>query len=97
MTRRRVPLIPVLHATAVIAAVTLVAVLAGCGGGGGAPASLRAVWRAYTVTPAAAGRAAFDRAATVRLLDRSGRERVLFGLEQLTPEGLAHDIRKLAR
>ena len=213
MTRRRVPLIPVLLATAVIAAVTLVAVLAGCGGGGGtassgsstppldtvtgfagaalpgsparhpftladqsgrsaslddfrgqvtvlaflssacgaacvliaqqirgaldelahpvpvlfvsadprvdtrarvarflaqvslagrahyltgAPATLRAVWRAYRVTPAAAGRTAFDRAATVRLLDRGGRERVLFGLEQLTPEGLSHDIHKLA-
>jgi len=32
----------------------------------------------------------------VVLLDRSGRARVLFGPEQLTPEALAHDIRKLS-
>jgi hypothetical protein len=31
----------------------------------------------------------------VLLLDRAGRERVLFGIEQLTPESLAHDIGKL--
>ena len=28
-------------------------------------------------------------------LDRSGRERVIFQLEQLTPEALSHDVRKL--
>jgi protein SCO1 len=57
--------------------------------------ALQPVWRAYGILPASAGRAAFDRSASVLLLDRSGRERVLFGLEQLTPEGLAHDVRKL--
>jgi hypothetical protein len=29
------------------------------------------------------------------LIDRNGFERVGFGLEQITPEGLAHDIRLL--
>jgi hypothetical protein len=47
------------------------------------------------VTPASAGRAAFDLHATVMLLDRRGSVRVLFQQEQLTPENLAHDIRKL--
>jgi cytochrome oxidase Cu insertion factor (SCO1/SenC/PrrC family) len=58
-------------------------------------AQLRGVWRAYRIAPAADGRSAFERTATVLLLDRRGRERVLFGLEQLTGESLAHDIRKL--
>jgi cytochrome oxidase Cu insertion factor (SCO1/SenC/PrrC family) len=62
----------------------------------GPPAQLRSVWRAYRIAPASDGRAAFERTATVMLLDRSGRERVLFGLEQLTPESLAHDIERLA-
>jgi len=43
----------------------------------------------------AVGRAAFDNYASVLLLDSSGRERVLFQSEQLTPESLAHDIRRL--
>lgn len=61
----------------------------------GALPRLRSVWRAYRVTPASAGRAAFDRSASVMLLDGHGSERVLFGQEQLTPESLTHDIRKL--
>jgi len=47
------------------------------------------------VAPAADGRAAFERTASVLLLDGRGRERVVYGLEQLTPESLAHDIRRL--
>lgn len=61
----------------------------------GSPAQLRAVWHAYGVTPASAGRGAFDAAATVYLIDKAGFERVEFGVEQLTPEGLAHDIARL--
>jgi protein SCO1 len=61
----------------------------------GAAAQLRKVWRAYRVTPASAGRAASEAAITVLLIDRHGFERVGFGLEQITPEGLAHDIRLL--
>jgi protein SCO1/2 len=58
--------------------------------------SLRPIWGAYRVHPPRSDRAAFQRSATVVLLDRHGRQRVIFGLEQLTPEGLAHDLRKLA-
>ncbi|MCW3025232.1 MAG: electron transport protein SCO1/SenC [Solirubrobacterales bacterium] len=61
----------------------------------GSPARLRAIWRAYRIAPASDGAASFQRTASVLLVDRRGRERVLFGLEQLTPESLAHDIRRL--
>ncbi len=61
----------------------------------GPSAQLRAMWHAYGVTPASTGRAAFDATAAVYLIDPSGDERVVFGVEQLTPEGLAHDIGKL--
>ncbi len=57
---------------------------------------LRPVWRAYHVTaPAAAGQAAVEDAIAILLIDKRGLERVGFGLEQLTPEALAHDIRRL--
>ena len=62
---------------------------------GGSLAQLRPVWRSFRIVPATAGRAAFDRSASVFLLDRTGRQRVLFQPEELTPETLAHDIRKL--
>jgi protein SCO1/2 len=61
----------------------------------GTPAQLRAVWHAYGATPARAGALAYERAAFVLLLDRAGAPRVEFPLEQLTPEALAHDVRKL--
>jgi len=61
----------------------------------GTPRALHPIWRAYAIRPPSAGRGAFERSATVLLLDRDGRERVVFGLEQLTPEGLAHDVREL--
>jgi protein SCO1 len=61
----------------------------------GSPAQLRPIWRAYRVHPASAGRATFDKYAFLLLLDARGRERVLFEPEVLTPEALAHDIRKL--
>jgi len=61
----------------------------------GSASALAAVWRAYGVHPASDGRANFANYATVRLLDAKGRERVLYGTEQLTPEALAHDIRLL--
>ncbi|HXD53667.1 MAG TPA: SCO family protein [Solirubrobacteraceae bacterium] len=61
----------------------------------GTETRLAAVWKAYGVHPAADGRAAFAKYATVRLLDSAGRERVIYGAEQLTPDALAHDVRKL--
>ena len=62
---------------------------------GGSLAQLRPIWRSFRIVPATAGRAVFDRSASVFLLDRTGRQRVLFQPEELTPETLAHDIRKL--
>ena len=62
----------------------------------GSPAALKPIWRAYGVVPPTSNRAAFERAAYVLLLDRNGRQRVVFGVEQLTPEGVAHDVRKLS-
>ena len=59
------------------------------------PWPLRRVWRSYRITPPSSGAGAFARAASVLLIDRDGRERVAFGIEQLTPESLAHDIGKL--
>jgi protein SCO1/2 len=61
----------------------------------GTPKELGPVWRAYRIPPPSAGRAASEAATTVLLIGRSGDERVAFGLEQLTPEGLSHDIRLL--
>ena len=61
----------------------------------GSPAALADVWRTYRVKPASAGASTFAGHATVFLIDSAGRERVLYGTEQLTPEALAHDIGKL--
>jgi protein SCO1/2 len=58
----------------------------------GSRAALQSVWRSYKVKPAAAGKAAFASHLTVFLIDPEGRERVLYGPEQLTPEALAHDV-----
>jgi protein SCO1/2 len=61
----------------------------------GAPALLAHVWSAYDVKPASAGSRVFDEYASVLLIDPSGRERVVFESEQLTPESLSHDIQLL--
>lgn len=61
----------------------------------GTPKELGPIWRAYRITPPSAGRAASEAATTVLLIGRSGDERVAFGLGQLTPESLSHDIRLL--
>jgi len=61
----------------------------------GTPAQLRAVWRAYAIKPASDGVAVFDEYAPVLLIDGSGHKRVLFEAEELTPEGLSHDVRTL--
>jgi protein SCO1 len=61
----------------------------------GSPSELRAVWRAYGIVPSGLGDAESPHAAAVLLIDRAGQKRDLFQVEQLTPEGLVHDIRKL--
>jgi cytochrome oxidase Cu insertion factor (SCO1/SenC/PrrC family) len=63
----------------------------------GPPPALARVLERYRVVTPVRGQAAFEAAATVHLLDASGRERVLYQEEQLTPEALAHDIRALQR
>jgi protein SCO1 len=61
----------------------------------GTPTELRAVWRAYDIVPSQLGDAESPHAAAILLIDRAGQKRDLFQVEQLTPEGLVHDIRKL--
>jgi protein SCO1 len=61
----------------------------------GTPAELKRVWRAYSIVPAQLANANSPHAASVLLIDRLGQERDLFQVEQLTPEALAHDVRKL--
>jgi protein SCO1/2 len=61
----------------------------------GTRAQLTPIWRAYNVVPAQLGDAGSPHPASVLLIDRAGQERDLFQVEQLTPEALAHDIRKL--
>jgi protein SCO1/2 len=61
----------------------------------GAPAELRRVWRAYKVVPAQLADANSAHPAEVVLIDHAGQQRDLFQVEQLTPEGLVHDVRRL--
>jgi protein SCO1/2 len=61
----------------------------------GATAQLRPVWHAYAAVPASAGAVAYERSAFVLLLDKRGAPQVEFPVEELTPEALAHDIRRL--
>jgi protein SCO1/2 len=56
--------------------------------------SLAPVWKGYGVVPQ---RGSLEHSATVVLVDGAGRQRVGFPYDQLTPEALAHDIRRLAR
>ncbi|MGI8781811.1 MAG: SCO family protein [Solirubrobacteraceae bacterium] len=58
----------------------------------GSRRELAPVWKGYGVTPQ---RGALDHSATVVLVDARGRQRIGFPYSQLTPEALAHDIRRL--
>ncbi len=55
---------------------------------------MRRVWHAYAMAPATPH---LDHTTFVFLVDKRGYERVGFAADQLTPEGLAHDIRVLER
>lgn len=61
----------------------------------GTPAQLRTVWRAYEIKPASDGPTLFDEYAPVLLIDPSGDKRELFESEELTPEGISHDVGRL--
>jgi len=68
----------------------------------GSLSQLRPVWSAYGIDPASiasasasARNAQIESSTGVLLIDGRGFERVLFAVEQLTPEALAHDIRRL--
>jgi cytochrome oxidase Cu insertion factor (SCO1/SenC/PrrC family) len=62
----------------------------------GTAKELQPIWKAYAIPPVSAGKAASEAGSTVLLIGHDGDERVGFGLEQITPESLAHDIRLLA-
>jgi protein SCO1 len=58
--------------------------------------TLQPIWRAYGIQPQGPGTGpAYDHSAYVILVDKQGRQRIGFPNDQLTPEGLAHDVRKL--
>jgi protein SCO1/2 len=56
--------------------------------------AMRRVWHAYAIEPVTPK---IDHSTFVMLIDRRGIERVGFPADQLTPEGLAHDIRVLEK
>jgi protein SCO1/2 len=60
----------------------------------GSDKTLQPVWREFGIQPQEDGR---EHTAIVVLLDASGRQRIGFPLSELTPEGIAHDVRVLQR
>jgi protein SCO1/2 len=58
----------------------------------GTTTALRRQWDAYGIAPQRNGK---DHSAFVVLVDGAGMQRVGWPVDQLTPEGLAHDIRQL--
>jgi protein SCO1/2 len=54
--------------------------------------ALRRQWDAYGIAPQRDGK---EHSAYVVLVDGEGRQRIGWPVDKLTPEGLAHDIRKL--
>ncbi len=61
----------------------------------GSPFYLGKLWRAYRVDLPSSNVPKAEAATTVLLIDAHGHERVAYGIEQLTPEALSHDIRLL--
>jgi protein SCO1/2 len=55
---------------------------------------MRRIWHAYAIHPVTP---TIDHSTYVLLIDKRGHERVGFPADELTPEGLAHDIRVLER
>jgi protein SCO1/2 len=59
----------------------------------GTRAELAPVWKGYGVQPQSDR---LEHSATVVLVDANGRQRVGFPYDQLTPEALGHDLRRLS-
>jgi protein SCO1 len=60
----------------------------------GSQQALQPVWREFGIEPQKTGR---EHTAIVVLLDADGHQRIGFPLSELTPEGIAHDVRVLGR
>ncbi|HMS61139.1 MAG TPA: SCO family protein [Solirubrobacteraceae bacterium] len=60
----------------------------------GDTAQLQRVWRTFGIQPQERG---IEHSASVVLLDPTGVARVSFPVDQLTPEGVTHDLRALER
>ena len=60
----------------------------------GPATTLQQVWRQFGIQPQERDS---EHTAYVVLLDGSGRQRIGFPFEKLTPEGLAHDLRRLSQ
>ncbi|HEX8104204.1 MAG TPA: SCO family protein [Solirubrobacteraceae bacterium] len=58
----------------------------------GTRAQLAPVWKAYAIQPQGAD---FEHSAYVLLIDRQGRQRVGHPAEEMTSDGLVHDLRRL--
>jgi protein SCO1/2 len=58
----------------------------------GSRGQLQPIWKAYGIQPQGTS---FEHSAYVLLVDRHGRQRIGFPVQQLVPEDLAHDIRRL--
>jgi protein SCO1 len=58
----------------------------------GTRAQLVPIWTAYGIRPQGGS---FDHSAYVLLIDKRGKQRVGFPMSELTPEGLAHDVKVL--
>jgi protein SCO1/2 len=62
----------------------------------GTRARLQPIWRAYGIAPQRAGASTrSDHSVDTILLDRAGRPTVGYQADALTPEALAHDVRRL--
>ncbi len=60
----------------------------------GSLSEVHRVWHAYAIQPV---KGPVDHSTFVILIDKRGYERIGFAADQLTPEGLAHDIKALQR
>ena len=56
--------------------------------------TLQQVWNTFGIRPQ---ERELEHSAYVVLLDRTGRQRIGFPFDKLTPEGLAHDLRRLSQ